>query len=55
MSNLNLVGVLEGLLFLNGEDGLSLEKAKDILEIDDIKLQNLLEELNTKYQCPNSG
>ena len=52
---MNLVGVLEGLLFLNGEDGLSLEKAKDILEIDDNKLQSLLDELNTRYQDSNSG
>lgn len=55
MSNLNLIAVLEGLLFLNGEDGLSLEKAKDILEIDELKLQELLQELNQKYQNPSSG
>ena len=36
------LAVLEGLLFLNGEDGISFEKIKDILEIDDNKLNELI-------------
>ena len=43
------LAVLEGLLFLNGEDGISFEKIKDILELDDDKLNELLDNLNNKY------
>ena len=49
------LAVLEGLLFLNGEDGISFEKIKDILEIDDNKLNELLNTLNNKYLEPTSG
>lgn len=49
------LAVLEGLLFLNGEEGISFEKIKDILEIDDSKLNELLDTLNNKYLEPTSG
>lgn len=55
MSSLNLIGVLEGLLFLNGEDGISYNKIKEILEIDDAKLNEIMDKLNQKYQDETSG
>ena len=55
MSNLELVGVLEGLLFLSGEDGISIDKIKDILGVEDEKFKEILDKLNQKYQEKISG
>ena len=52
---MELVGVLEGLLFLMGEEGLPLTKVKEILEIDDDQLHNILEELKEEYKNGNHG
>lgn len=52
---MNLVAVLEGLLFVSGEDGLSIEKAVDLLEIDEKKLMKLLKELEDTYNNESRG
>lgn len=41
----NLLAVLEGLLFLCGDEGLSMEQLKTTLEIDEDKIQTALYEL----------
>ena len=40
---MELIAVLEGLLFIVGEDGISFSKLKEIMEIDDIKLNELID------------
>ena len=55
MEDNNKIGVLEGLLFVVGDDGLSLESIMNILEVDKDTAYNLLNELEKKYEDKNSG
>jgi segregation and condensation protein B len=52
---MNLKAILEGLLFVVGDEGLSLEQAESILEIDRVTLANLISDLQTDYEKPNRG
>ena len=52
---MNLVAVLEGLLFVSGEDGLSIEKAEDLLDVDEKQLMKLLKELEDTYSSDSRG
>lgn len=52
---MNLHGVLEGLLFVVGNEGVSFEKLKEVLEVADIELEQLLSELDSQYQDSNRG
>lgn len=47
--------VLEGLLFLVGEDGLDIKQLSDILDISSIEVEKLLEELNNDYMNIDRG
>lgn len=47
--------VLEGLLFVVGEDGLSLKQIEDVLEIDEDCAKELLKELKHDYEDDNRG
>lgn len=47
--------VLEGLLFVVGEDGLTLEQIEDVLEIDEETSKNLIMELKKDYEDENRG
>ena len=47
--------VLEGLLFVVGEDGLSLKQIEDVLEIDEECAKELLKELKHDYEDDNRG
>ncbi len=53
--NANLEAVLEGLLFVVGDDGLTLDQMKDIMEISDETVKNLLHQLQEKYAKEESG
>lgn len=46
---MNLKAVLEGLLFVSGEEGISLERIKDVLEISEDEVIRLLSELSDDY------
>ena len=48
-------GVLEGLLFIAGDEGLSLDRIKEVLEISDEELAELISNLTTSYDDPNRG
>lgn len=48
-------GVLEGLLFVAGKDGLTLEEIKNILEINDEELKELIVNLQNDYCKENRG
>lgn len=52
---MNLLPVLEGMLFIVGEEGLTSERIKEVLEINDEELENLLKELNKSYENENRG
>lgn len=47
--------VIEGLLFISGDEGLTLEELKNILEIDINELKNLIKELYKDYQSNERG
>ena len=52
---MNLQGVLEGLLFVVGNEGISLEQLTEILGIDKKELEILLTNLNLEYENDNRG
>lgn len=52
---MNLVAVLEGLLFVVGEDGLSMDQAMSILEVDQKTLISILEQLQDNYSKEDRG
>ena len=47
--------VLEGLLFVVGEDGLTLEQIEDILEVSEEEAKNLIMELKKDYEDESRG
>lgn len=52
---MNLEAVVEGLLFVVGEDGLSLNQLVDILEVDMDKVKEIISNLKEKYESESSG
>ena len=48
-------GVLEGLLFIGGDEGVTKEKIKSVLEIDDEKLNYLVGNLKESYENEDRG
>ena len=51
----NYISVLEGLLFVAGDDGISLEEASYILELERSAVRQLLDELKKRLEEENSG
>lgn len=52
---MNLIGVLEGLLFVVGDEGLTLKQICDILEINLDEAKKLLKELKNQYDDDKRG
>ncbi|MDD5865892.1 MAG: SMC-Scp complex subunit ScpB [bacterium] len=52
---MNKVAVLEGLLFVVGDDGITLDKICDVLEINENEARNLLKELQNEYEKETRG
>lgn len=52
---MNLKAILEGLLFVVGDEGLNFEEIKTILEVDDQQLQNIIAKLQEDYQSSERG
>ena len=52
---MNFISILESLLFVVGDEGLSYEEIKKILEIDDDTLNKIIEQLNLKYDSAEHG
>ncbi len=50
-----MISTLEALLFVVGSEGLTKEEIKNILEIDDDKLEEIINNLNKKYSDDESG
>ena len=51
----NYISVLEGLLFVAGDDGITLEEASYILELERSAVRQLLDELKKRLEDENSG
>ena len=51
----NYISVLEGLLFVAGDDGITLEEASYILELEKSAVRQLLDELKKRLENENSG
>lgn len=52
---MNKLAVLEGLLFVVGEDGLTINQIMDILEITNEEAKELISDLKEKYEQETSG
>lgn len=52
---MNLKAVLEGLLFVVGEEGLSIDQITEILEISDDELKKIVGQLSLDYNDDNRG
>lgn len=52
---MNKLGVLEGILFAVGDEGLTLKQIQDILEINDIEAKELLINLKSRYESDLYG
>ncbi|MFF3022997.1 SMC-Scp complex subunit ScpB [Gottfriedia sp. NPDC057948] len=51
----NLVGVLEGLLFVAGDEGISIVELSETLELSQTDVLELIESLKKAYENPNRG
>ena len=49
------LGVLEGLLFVVGDEGISEERLLDVLKVNKERLDYLITKLSEKYESPESG
>ena len=52
---MNNLAILEGLLFVVGEEGLTLEQINDVLELSEDDSKNLVRELKEKYEADDRG
>ena len=52
---MNLKGVLEGILFVVGDEGATLKELKDILNISSDEIKNLILELKQDYESSSRG
>lgn len=52
---MNLEAILEGILFVSGDDGLTIKQIMNILEIDKEKLKEIIHKLNEQYNQDNRG
>lgn len=52
---MNPKAVLEGLLFVSGDDGLTLEQARNLLEIEGEELARVVADLMQEYDSENRG
>ena len=52
---MNLEAVLEGLLFVVGEDGLTINQIKEVLELEDEDAKRLILNLKEKYENSDRG
>ncbi len=52
---MNKKGILEGLLFVVGDEGITLDKIEEILEIGPEEAKNMLKELKASYESDERG
>ena len=47
--------ILEGLLFISGDDGLTLDEISNVLETDKEQVKSLIKDLYDEYQSKDRG
>ena len=52
---MNMLGVLEGILFAVGDEGVSISSLCEIMDTDEKKIKDLLKELQKRYDNPEYG
>ena len=52
---MNLLGVLEGILFAVGDEGISLKTLIDVLGVSSDEVKNLLKDLQVEYEKTSRG
>lgn len=52
---MNLEAVLEGILFIVGNDGIDMKEIMNILDIDEVELNKVITELEAMYKEANRG
>lgn len=52
---MNYSAIIEGLLFISGDDGLTIEQLSNIMEISVDDIQQYIDDLSNKYNNENSG
>ena len=52
---MNLLGVLEGILFAVGDEGITLNSLVDVMEIDKEQAKELLSNLQKRYESDEYG
>ncbi len=52
---MNYLAILEGLLFVVGEEGLSLDQIEDVLEIGEEQSKTLVKKLKSNYEADDRG
>src|SRR5690625_1189557 len=55
MGIVKLKGVVEGLLFASGDEGITIQQLSDVIQIDDKTIQHIIEELMFEYEHDNRG
>ncbi len=55
MTQMNWTPIIESLLFVAGEDGLTLEQMKSVIEIEDTEIENALAALKANLEDQNRG
>lgn len=52
---MNKKAILEGILFVSGDDGVSVNQIKEVLEIEDNEVEELIKELSSDYEKEDRG
>ncbi|QCJ43328.1 SMC-Scp complex subunit ScpB [Bacillus sp. S3] len=55
MEIINWSSILESLLFAAGDEGLSLKQLAEVLEVDELRVNELIENLRKEYEEANRG
>ena len=55
MEIINWSSILESLLFAAGDEGLSLKQMAEVLEVDELKVSEIIEDLRQEYEQANRG
>ncbi len=51
----NIHAILEGLLFLSGDEGVSLSQLSSVVELEECEVKKALDELMDRYLCDDRG
>ncbi|AIM15494.1 MULTISPECIES: SMC-Scp complex subunit ScpB [Neobacillus] len=55
MEIINWTSILESLLFAAGDEGLSLKQIVEVMDVDELKAREIIDELKQEYESKNRG